>query len=55
MEGVKKDLIHFTDINENHWAYCEIMEAANSHEYQRAKGSQVETWLRILDIKADWE
>ena len=55
MEGVKKDLIRFTDINENHWAYCEIMEAANSHEYQRAKGSQVETWLRILDIKADWE
>ncbi|WP_083553250.1 S-layer homology domain-containing protein [Urinicoccus massiliensis] len=55
MEGVKKDLIRFTDINENHWAYCEIMEAANSHEYQRVKGSQVETWLRILDIKADWE
>ena len=55
MEGVKKDLIRFTDINENHWAYCEVMEAANSHEYQRAKGSQVETWLRILDIKADWE
>ena len=55
MEGVKKDLIRFTDINENHWAYCEVMEAANSHEYQRAQGSQVETWLRILDIKADWE
>ena len=55
MEGVKKDLIRFTDINENHWAYCEVMEAANSHEYQRVKGSQVETWLRILDIKADWE
>ena len=55
MEGVKKDLIRFTDINESHWAYCEVMEAANSHEYQRAKGSQVETWLRILDIKADWE
>ena len=49
MEGVKKDLIRFTDINENHWAYCEIMEAANSHEYQRAKGTLPETWLRILD------
>ncbi len=49
MEGVKKGLIRFTDINENHWAYCEIMEAANSHEYQRAKGTLPETWLKILD------
>ena len=55
MANVKNDLVRFTDINESHWAYCEVMEAANSHEYQRAKGSQVETWLRILDIKADWE
>ena len=52
MEGtnpVRKDLIHFTDINESHWAYYEIMEAANTHEYQRAKGRVVETWLQILD------
>ena len=48
MAPVAKDLAHFTDINESHWAYCEIMEAANSHEYQRVKGTQAETWLKIL-------
>ena len=49
LSGVKKDLIHFTDISESHWAYCEIMEAANSHEYQRAKGSIPETWTKIIE------
>ena len=49
LSGVKKDLIHFTDISESHWAYCEIMEAANSHEYQRAKGSIPETWIKIIE------
>ena len=49
MANVKNDLVRFTDINESHWAYCEIMEAANSHEYQRAKGTLAETWLKILD------
>lgn len=48
MAPVAKDLARFTDIDESHWAYCEIMEAANSHEYQRAKGTQAETWLKIL-------
>lgn len=48
MAPVAKDLAHFTDIDESHWAYCEIMEAANSHEYQRVKGTQAETWLKIL-------
>ena len=53
MAGVAKNLIQFTDITPSHWAYCEVMEAANNHEYQREKGTQLETWLRILplDIK----
>ena len=48
MAPVAKDLIQFTDINPSHWAYCEVMEAANTHEYERVKGTQAETWLRIL-------
>lgn len=50
MAGVAKDLIQFTDITPSHWAYCEVMEAANNHEYQREKGTQAETWLRILPL-----
>ncbi len=48
MSAVKMDLKHFIDINESHWAYCEIMEAANSHEYRRVKGTLEETWTMIL-------
>ena len=48
MAGVKKDVIRFTDINESHWAYYEVMEAANTHDYRRAKGTLPETWVRII-------
>ena len=49
MVEVHKDVVKFTDINESHWAYYEIMEAANTHEYQREKGTIPETWLEIKD------
>ena len=49
MVVVHKDVVKFTDINESHWAYYEIMEAANTHEYQREKGTIPETWLEIKD------
>lgn len=49
LAGVRSYLIKFTDIDESHWAYYEIMEAANSHEYKRARGKQIETWIQILN------
>lgn len=45
---VRQDLIHFTDIDESHWAYYEIMEAANTHEYERVVSTLYETWLKIV-------
>lgn len=45
---VRHDLIHFTDIDESHWAYYEIMEAANTHEYERVVSTLYETWLKIV-------
>ena len=45
---VRQDLIHFTDIDERHWAYYEIMEAANTHEYERVVSTLYETWLKIV-------
>ncbi|WBW49352.1 S-layer homology domain-containing protein [Peptoniphilus equinus] len=39
----------FTDLKPTHWAYFEVMEAANSHEYvRRSMGSIVEDWLRLI-------
>ena len=45
------DLKKFTDMNLNHWAYYDVMEAANSHRYVRRNLSDdriVENWKRIL-------
>lgn len=36
---------HFTDVNENHWAYNDIIEATNSHDYKRRDS---------LGIQEDW-
>ena len=38
----------FTDVNNTHWAFYEIMEATNSHEFERREnGKVVEDWLEI--------
>ena len=39
----------FKDLNKEHWAYYEIIEAANSHEYVRRDKGIVEDWIRIID------
>ena len=48
VKNVVNDLIKFTDLTTEHWAYYEIMEAANSHDYLRAdnKGS-IENWKAL--------
>lgn len=35
-------LTRFNDLTERHWAYCDIMEAANEHDYAKTNG--VERW-----------
>lgn len=32
-------LMHFDDLNQAHWAYCDIMEAVNGHDYEKANGT----------------
>ena len=44
-----ENLKHFKDLSENYWAYYEITEAANSHEYVRRSGGLVENWIRIIE------
>lgn len=35
-------LVRFADLAESHWAYCEVMEAANAHDYTKING--LERW-----------
>ena len=47
--GQKKYIAYFTDLNETYWGYYEIMEAANSHEYERPLNTRIETWTKIIN------
>lgn len=44
-----ENLKQFKDLSEGYWAYYEITEAANSHEYVRRSGGLVENWIRIIE------
>lgn len=39
------DVKKFTDVDEGHWAYSQIIEAANSHEFEVSNGS--EHWSKL--------
>ena len=45
---VVADIVPFKDVARNHWAYYEILEASNTHEFYRTeKGKVAETWVGL--------
>lgn len=40
-------LVKFKDLKKNHWAYYELEEAANSHEYERKSNNKDEIWIEV--------
>ncbi|MGO1580802.1 MAG: S-layer homology domain-containing protein [Peptoniphilaceae bacterium] len=41
---------HYTDIDVSHWGYYEIVEASNTHMFERIyKGAIEEEWSRVID------
>ena len=38
----------FNDLSKNHWAYYELVEAANTHEYKRKPKSIEEIWVELI-------
>lgn len=44
---VMDDLRLYKDLDKSHWAYYEIMEASQTHQYERA-GSGPENWTSII-------
>ena len=45
VDGRSDALRSFTDLSDRHWAYYNVMEATNEHEYEKEDG--VETWTRL--------
>ena len=49
LEAVKANIINYKDVDKNHWAYYEIMEASHSHKYTRkVSGELEEIWEKII-------
>ena len=49
LADVKGKLVEFNDINRSHWAYFQVVESSNTHEFYRTeKGKIDETWVRVL-------
>lgn len=44
---VMDDLRLYKDLDKNHWAYYEIMEASHTHQYERT-GSGPENWTSVI-------
>lgn len=40
-------ITNYTDLNNSHWAYYNIMEATNGHDYTRKANGTDETWLNL--------
>uniref|UniRef100_UPI0013DD99B1 S-layer homology domain-containing protein n=1 Tax=Agathobaculum sp. Marseille-P7918 TaxID=2479843 RepID=UPI0013DD99B1 len=45
VDGHAADLRQFSDLSKTHWAYYDIMEATNAHDYTKADGA--ETWTAL--------
>ncbi|WP_138159302.1 S-layer homology domain-containing protein [Peptoniphilus catoniae] len=49
LEDVKYSLHGFADLDSNHWAYYEIMEASNNHIYRLfEEGKLEECWINLV-------
>lgn len=47
----KKALLEsYTDLDETHWAYYQIMEAGNGHEFERLGNGKDERWKVLIDL-----
>ena len=46
-DGILKDCKQFPDNTVSGWYYYAILEAANTHKYERAAGEINETWTEL--------
>jgi uncharacterized repeat protein (TIGR02543 family) len=47
IDSHSQELASFVDLSQDHWAYYHIMEATNSHDYEKKNGQ--ESWIGLKD------
>lgn len=50
-EGLSADVTIWPDLNSSDWYYYQVIEATNSHEFERAEGTTEETWTKVIENK----
>jgi len=53
LADIPSSVHRFYDLDESHWAYADIMEAAHTHTYVRNADGYVEIWIDILGTGLD--
>ncbi len=54
LSDVHSDVVPFKDVAPSHWAYYEVIEASNTHEFYRTVKDQVgETWDKMIQTWKD--
>ena len=48
LSNVLDDLKIYKDLDKNHWAYYEIMEASYTHQYEKSEKNAIENWIKIV-------
>ncbi len=50
-EGLCEDVKRWDDNPADAWYYYDVIEATNSHDYERAGGATAETWTKVTENK----
>jgi hypothetical protein len=48
LEDIPGNVYKFDDFSNEHWAYCDFMEAIHTHEYERKEDGISEMWTEIV-------
>ena len=48
LEDIPKDAKKYSDLFSSHWAYCDIIEASNTHSYERKEEGLSEIWITLI-------
>ncbi len=51
---VKDDVYRFKDNEKGAWYYYIVLEATNSHDYERGADDEYETWTKVTEVR-DWK
>lgn len=49
IDNHENEIKHFNDLKKSYWAYYQIVEAANTHKYERKENNIDEIWHSILN------